>query len=93
MLRLERCPRTCAEALARGETLAGDGQWLGALRLLDDADASCDCMRFTEGDEPPEHSAARAWLRRLEDREGRAALDTITARGPILRSLLRDRHR
>lgn len=85
---LDRCEERCAGALARAEVLAEQGQFLSALRLLDDADASCDCMRFTEGDEPAEHAAARTWLRAIEGRDGPAALNALKPRGPMLRRLM-----
>ena len=85
-----RCDLACSKAVARGDSYANQGRPLEALRTLDDADASCDCMRLTSGDEPPEYSAARRWLTQHEERGNASAVfDGFVPRGPILRSLLR----
>lgn len=80
MARERHCAQICAAAVARA-SVTDPGT---ALATIDEADARCDCMRFTEGDEPPEHSAARAALAALPARDADAVL--ARARGPILRS-------
>lgn len=88
-VRYNRCHDRCTAALEQAERLAGGGDLGAAIALLDGVDASCDCMRFTEGDEPPEHAAMRVYVERLRARDGSAALDQVIerARGPMLRQL------
>jgi hypothetical protein len=69
--------------------MAEQGNQAKALKTLDEADCTCDCGRFTEGDEPPEMSSARHWLELLRAKSGEAAAAEITqnAEGPILQEL------
>jgi hypothetical protein len=79
LARDQRCEAACAAAADVGEPEA-------ALAAIDEADARCDCMRFTEGDEPPEHAAVRAALEALRARGGDVAGVLARGRGPILRA-------
>jgi len=87
--RENRFQRRCAEALAVAERAAARGALREALETIDRADAACRCERFTSGDEPPEHAAAREYVERLRAREGDAAVEEVLrrARGPLLRRL------
>jgi hypothetical protein len=72
------------------DRLAAQGDLRGALMAIDSADDRCHCSRFTQGDEPPEYSSARTWMRMLAEREGSSAVIELSrsARGPILRQLV-----
>lgn len=83
------CVKRCESAHTEANRLAEHGDHKKALRTLDAADCTCDCGRFTKGDEPPEMSSARHWLGLLRAKSGEAAAAEITqsAEGPILQEL------
>ncbi|MCB9759066.1 MAG: hypothetical protein H6739_04435 [Alphaproteobacteria bacterium] len=86
------CYDVCDEAEAEASRALDVGDEPDALRIIDDADATCSCMRFTEGDEPPQYGTVRVALQRLREagrhEEARRALDA--ARGPILLDFARE---
>jgi len=81
------CSNRCKSVIEHADSLAAQGNIRAALEAIDGVDADCDCMRFTEGDEPPEHSTVRVLLERLRKTEGDTSVAqvTATARGRILR--------
>lgn len=85
-----RCEETCTETLRKADEIADEGRLEEAIFTLDEADQRCDCMRFTEGDEPMEHAAMRYWLKRICAQEGKIemAIDGEDA-GPMLTGLLK----
>ena len=84
-----RCASRCNQALSEGGSLAGHGEVRKALRELDEVDGDCNCARFTQGDEPPELSAAREWFERYRQASGEAAAAELArnAAGPIVGGL------
>lgn len=89
LMRDDRCSRQCTAAVTLAERHAERGGYFDAITVLDGADASCGCARFTEGDEPPEYSAMRFYLKRYREQAGEDAIGKIAddANGPILREL------
>ncbi len=84
-----RCANRCNSAIGEGSSLSAQGQTRRALLQLDEIDDDCDCSRFTQGDEPPELSAAREWFERYRQASGEAAAAELArnAAGPIIRGL------
>lgn len=84
------CFNCCSRGVETADRLAAQGNLRGALLAIDSADDQCQCSRFTQGDAPPEYSAAQTYLRMLGEREGRAAVIELSksARGPIMRQLV-----
>lgn len=83
------CASRCQNVVSEGSSLAARGQTRRALLNLDEVDGTCNCSRFTSGDEPPKLSAARAWFERYRQAFGEAAAADLarSASGPILRGL------
>ena len=84
-----RCESSCMAAGREAGAPFERGDFRGALSRLDDSDARCRCSRFTQGDEPPEASLARACLKKMVDggRESETRQILANARGPILRGM------
>jgi hypothetical protein len=83
------CSTCCKSAIKEADRLASKGNVREALYEIDDADSLCDCMSFTEGDEPLEYSRARELLQSYARGHGEAAAYDLArnASGPILKSL------
>lgn len=84
------CFEGCSRGVDEADRLSAQGNLRSALLAIDSADARCNCSRFTQGDAPPEYSAAQTCLRMLREREGRAAVIEFSksARGQIMRQLV-----
>ena len=89
--RHQTCESRCAGAVEQADRVAAAGDLEGALRRLDEADGSCGCAGFTEGDEPPEHASAAYYIEQLVAAGQADAARRIlaAAEGPILSSLAR----
>lgn len=90
LIRDNNCYRQCDAAVILSERHAENGKYYEAIMTLDKTDASCHCAQFTDGDEPPEYSAMRAYLNQYRKHESKEAIKKITdsAHGPILRQLV-----
>ena len=82
------CSSDCNDIVSRSLNDTGVEGLVDELRELDRIDARCDCMRFTEGDEPPEHSHARYLIRKVTEAGGTASLGEFEPQGAILKNLL-----
>ena len=87
-----RCERVCARVDLDAERFLERGDLLPALELIDRTDARCRCERYTSGDAPPQYAVANAALRELVRAHRLGELRSVAsrARGPMLKSLLRD---
>jgi hypothetical protein len=88
LVQMEKCFDRCKTAVARGDQLADRGLFMEAIQLIDSIDRDCNCRRFTEGDEPPEHTTMRYCLEQLNMREGQTDTVKIQPKGPLLEMLL-----
>lgn len=85
--RWNQCSAECTQGLREAKGIAKEGRVMEAIFVLDEVDRRCDCMRFTEGDEPPEHSAMKKWVARVCAEGGKIEPGEDGA-GPILRLML-----
>ena len=83
------CSSCCKSALTEADRLASKGNVREALYEIDDADATCDCLKHTEEEPPQMLVRARQIYERASRQHGHAAAFELlrNANGPILQGL------